>query len=137
MCRSCNNDSPSAEILYETFWKVLVEDDAGQLDQQKVMNELHDYHHVMEEASTVYCHITGDRMSKPLYWAHDVIAAADEELEKYREEAAAEALFDALEATDQDERVVEVVKSLGLTEQVEKIHRDREFYRNYHEQRKD
>jgi len=54
------------------FWKGIVYKD-GKLDEEQVMKELSDYSYVMQQVSMVYCEITDNRMSKPLYHADDVI----------------------------------------------------------------
>jgi len=58
---------------YEEFWKDLVEKD-GVVDMEAVKAELSDYHHVLQNVPEVYVAITGGRMSKPNYFARDVIA---------------------------------------------------------------
>jgi len=59
------------------YWEPLIFTD-GKMDEVKVWNELHDYRHVLNEVPLVYTHITGGRMSKPSYFASDVISEHDE-----------------------------------------------------------
>ena len=62
---------------YREFWKPLVEKD-GELDKDRVMRELHDFHFVIENVSKVYCELTGGRISKPNTSAEDVIAVVND-----------------------------------------------------------
>lgn len=57
----------------DEFWKELVYTD-GKLDEEKVLNELADFSFVIGEVPKVYCAITGGRLSKPNYYADQVIA---------------------------------------------------------------
>lgn len=63
----------TAEETYENFWKLIVEKD-GEVDMEQVKKELHDFHIVMNEVSKVYSHLTGGQLSKPHYYADDVIS---------------------------------------------------------------
>lgn len=67
---------------YKDFWADLVEDEQGNLDRDKVARELSDYHFVMGQVSQVYCWITNDRLSKPTYYARDVISVYEENVEQ-------------------------------------------------------
>jgi hypothetical protein len=71
---------------YRQFWQDLVETD-GVLDLDKVALELSDYSFVMDQVAVVYCEITDSRMSKPNYFARDVIAEADARIEEIVEQA--------------------------------------------------
>ena len=55
----------------------MVEDGNGNLDKDKVMRELFDYHICLEEVPKVYMAITGNQISKPYTDANYVIEAAD------------------------------------------------------------
>lgn len=74
-----------------TFWASIIAPN-GVLDEEQVHNELHDYWHMLQEVPRVYEYITCGRMSKPLYYAHDVLSVADECTEKFIREAVTEAL---------------------------------------------
>ena len=76
---------------YRQFWAGLVET-GGQLDLDKVARELHDYRHVIGQVPLVYDHITGGRLTKPNYFADDVIGAAIEYEQKGTDDAVAEEL---------------------------------------------
>ena len=67
--------------IYEEFWKPLIETD-GKLDMELLRKELYDFYIVIEEVSKVYCHITGNQISKPLTSADAVISVADEYYDK-------------------------------------------------------
>lgn len=62
---------------YQSFWKDLVETD-DVMDPEKVKAELYDFHFMMHEVPKVYCHITGNLLSKTMYYASTVIAQADD-----------------------------------------------------------
>lgn len=64
------------EKTYDDFWKPLVEKD-GALDLDAVKRELHDYCTFMRNAAEVYCHVTGNRISKVNTDPAAVIGEAD------------------------------------------------------------
>jgi hypothetical protein len=77
------------EQTFESFWKrILVK--KGELDMDQVKRELHDFKVMMDNVSQVYCHITGNRMSKPNYDASVVISVYEEEVQKMIQESRAE-----------------------------------------------
>ena len=65
------------KTLYEHFWKGIVEKD-GVLDMDAVMRELFDFHALMYNAAIVYCHVTGNRISKVNTDPDAVCAVADD-----------------------------------------------------------
>jgi hypothetical protein len=79
------------------FWAGVFDDIADKTDREKIEAELSDYHFVMQQVPDVYMHITGGKMSKCNYYAHAVIAEADEYSEKFTNEAADEARCKAIE----------------------------------------
>lgn len=74
-------NSESVNEIYEKFWKHLVEKD-GVLDIALVKNELFDFYKLIDNASEVYCHVTGSMLSKPGYDASTVIGRADDYTDK-------------------------------------------------------
>lgn len=66
------------ERVWDDFWAPLVTNEDGSLNLDQIKRELADWHFAMGEVAEVYCHVTGDALSKPSYFASDVIAAADE-----------------------------------------------------------
>jgi hypothetical protein len=74
------------QATYNDFWKDLVENEDGTLDRDKVMRELSDYHHLMQQATDVYSHVSGGRISKPNTMAFEVIAVADERIDEIVDE---------------------------------------------------
>jgi hypothetical protein len=62
---------------WETFWKDLVTT-KGRVDKAKLMRELADFSILMEEAASVYGHVTGGRITNVKVMATEVIAAATE-----------------------------------------------------------
>lgn len=67
--------------LFETFWKPIICNEDGSINMEQLKKELADFSYVMQEVPKVYCHITGDRLSKILYKAETVILAADRHYE--------------------------------------------------------
>lgn len=67
----------SPRELYDSFWKKLVETD-GELDLNKVANELSDYKVLLTQVPKVYMHVTGGKLSKPNYPAAAVIECAED-----------------------------------------------------------
>ena len=73
------------EKIWQDFWKPLVSDMDGCLNIRKLKEELADYHFVMQQVQKVYCHITGNMLSKPTYYAEVVINEADKYYENMYE----------------------------------------------------
>lgn len=65
-----------------------------------VMDELCDYYFILQQVPLVYCEVTGNRLSKPNYFASSVIDAYNDEREREIREAVEEAkkVWDAVEA---------------------------------------
>lgn len=74
------------EQVYDEFWKDIVENEDGTLNVDQVKRELADFHHMLAEVPLVYSHITGGELSKPNYYARDVISAAEEYISRCIEE---------------------------------------------------
>lgn len=72
----------SAVKKYNELWKQIVENQNGTLNKMQVMRELADYSMVMEYAAKVYCHVTGNKISKPNTLPNEVMNAADEHYEE-------------------------------------------------------
>ena len=49
-------------------------------ENREIKNDISDYEFIVEQVSKVYMHITGDKLSKPNYYADVVIAVADDEI---------------------------------------------------------
>ena len=56
----------------DEFWRPLVYKD-GKLDEEAVLNELADYRFLMQQASRVYCEVTGGVLSKTNYAAELIL----------------------------------------------------------------
>jgi hypothetical protein len=69
------------EQNYEEYWKELIEPD-GKLDMDALKRELYDYWVAIENVGEVYCHITGNRFSKPNTLASVMIDEADAHYER-------------------------------------------------------
>lgn len=65
------------ERVYREFWAPIVEAD-GRLDIEQVKRELYDFWQAMQMVPKVYCHITGNRVSKILTDSNVVCSLADE-----------------------------------------------------------
>lgn len=79
------------------FWKSIVCNADGTLNADHVWKELWDFYVVLHEVPKVYCHITGNRLSKPLYDADVVCEAADAHYESLYEDEKADAVLRELE----------------------------------------
>lgn len=108
---------------FEKFWRGIVLNEDGSLNVDQTKKELADFHFIMREVPKVYLHITGHRMSKPMYHAEAVIAEADDHLQELINEAVVEARSapsgveegeepDLLEAAMQGVLVVEALEDL-------------------------
>jgi len=69
---------PTAQEVYDEFWKELVENEDGTLNAEAVRNELSDYKFLIEQVPLVYDSVSGGRISKPNTYALEVINAANE-----------------------------------------------------------
>ncbi len=70
------------EKTFDEFWADLVLRSDGTLDVDQVKRELHDYRTLLHEVPLVYCHVTGNRISKPNTNASAVTSEADEYYER-------------------------------------------------------
>ncbi len=68
---------PSWEERFKTFWKPLLKTN-GKWDEKKISDELHDLVFIYEQVGEVYCHLTGNLLSKPMYYAGTIITAHDD-----------------------------------------------------------
>lgn len=69
--------SDEVEKVWREFWEPIVIKDS-QLDLEQIKKELYDFYCAMQEVPRVYCHITGNNLSKITYKAEVVIDAADD-----------------------------------------------------------
>ena len=65
----------TVEEVYQEFWVDIVGLDLN--DHEQVKKELCDFSQLMDNISKVYCHITGDQISKPLTDPDVVCSVAD------------------------------------------------------------
>lgn len=68
-----NREKRKEDKKIRDFWKDIVYT-KGKLSERKAMNELHDFYHCINEVPKVYEEITNGAMSKPNYYASDVLA---------------------------------------------------------------
>jgi len=68
----------SHEEVYDDFWKDIVENPDGTLNMDQLKRELAEWKFAMGEVAKVYCHVTGGQLSKPMYYAKDVIEFAED-----------------------------------------------------------
>jgi hypothetical protein len=80
------------EKTYDEFWKPMIENADGTVDMDAMKRELFDYCTLMHSAAEVYCHVTGNRISKTNTCASAVISEADARVES----AIADAIRDLL-----------------------------------------
>lgn len=65
------------EEEWKDFWLDILTTD-GKFDEKKIKDEIHDFAYVLREVPKVYSHITNGNMSKPNYWASEVISVSDD-----------------------------------------------------------
>lgn len=58
---------------FEKFWKPLLMKD-GKWDEENIKNELHDLAFVADQIGIIYCELTGNRLSKPMYSARTILS---------------------------------------------------------------
>lgn len=87
------------------FWLPIIAP-AGQVDAEKVLDELSDFSHVLNEVSSVYSSVTGGTLSKPMYYASAVIGVYENHVDDTVNEAVVDVLLDIAEDED-DERLLE------------------------------
>ena len=76
-----------SEKIFNEFWKDIVCNPDGSLNVEQVKKELADFNFIMDQIPKVYCHVTGDTLSKPMYYADSVIKCADDHLNDQIENA--------------------------------------------------
>jgi len=62
----------------DDFWLPFITNDAGELDREKILNELCDYRAMMDNYAEVLCHVTGGRISKQNTAVSDIKCVADD-----------------------------------------------------------
>ncbi len=72
----------------EDYWLPLLKT-GGQWDEQKIRAELHDLVFVANQVSALYDHVSGGKLSKPMYYADVIKAEFDDAVNKAYEEGAA------------------------------------------------
>ena len=88
-----------SEKIFNEFWKDIICNPDGSLNAEQVKKELADFHYIMDQVPKVYCHVTGDTLSKLMYEADTVINCADNHLNEQIENANKE-LTEELKVTD-------------------------------------
>lgn len=103
----------TVEEVYKDFWKPLVEID-GEINVEAVKNELHDFHHMLEEVPKVYMEVSGGRISKPNTYAFEVIGEFNNN--HWRKDTIQDDVRDILENADltAEEKLSEIVDYLEL-----------------------
>jgi len=66
------------EETFISFWQPIICNKSGEIDLDKLKQELHDYYLVIQEVTLVYDELTGGRISKPNADSVYVIQAAKE-----------------------------------------------------------
>jgi hypothetical protein len=84
-CKKCQSNIEKAKKELGEFWKSYLEDN-GTINKNKLILELCDYQFLMEQASKVYCEITGGILSKTYYTAEVILSYYDSNLQKILED---------------------------------------------------
>lgn len=82
------------EEVWDEFWAEICLNEDGSLNLDQVKRELAEWHFAMGQVAEVYLHVTDDALSKPLYYARDVIAVAEDVVQQRIEWAIADFLHD-------------------------------------------
>lgn len=69
------------EKAWEEIWKPLLYTD-GELDIKKIKNEMMDLIFIYQQVGEVYSELTGNMLSKPMYYAGTIIAEHERECEE-------------------------------------------------------
>lgn len=89
--RRCDDCQKEVDTKFDENWRSLLYPN-GELDVEEMKGDLNDYWTLMEEASSVYCHVTGGKISKTTTCASAVISEADNETQKMIDEAVKEVI---------------------------------------------
>lgn len=89
--------TPDEREAAREYWRDIIYTPDGALDEDAVLRELIDYKFILEQVPLVYDALTGGLLSKPTYYARDVISAAETYTEGVIVEARAEAFREAAE----------------------------------------
>lgn len=73
--------------VFNNFWREIVCNGDGSLNEEQVKKELYDFYVAMENVPKVYCHITGNTLSKINYTASAVISCYEEHVQRLINEA--------------------------------------------------
>jgi hypothetical protein len=84
------NNKQDYKETWNTFWVNICLNKDGSLNLDAIQRELHDYSVLMHNASIVYDHVTGGRLSKPNHKSENIIAEADDYLRRLVEECVEE-----------------------------------------------
>ncbi len=90
----------------DSFWLPIIQDKHGNISKKKVLRELSDFSFILEQIPLIYCHITGDKLSKPMYHASTVIQQADD----YYEEQHRDGMKDFLEDMETEGVITTAIK---------------------------
>jgi len=71
---------------YDEFWKEIVENPDGTINKEQLKKELEDFSFLMDQVPKIYCHITGNILSKLNYKAETVIQVSDEYQDRWHKE---------------------------------------------------
>jgi hypothetical protein len=78
-----STDEPEDYLeTFESFWKPLVCNEDGSLNEDSVKRELHDFRYLMRNASAVYEAVTGGQISDPSVMPKDVLREANKHMQR-------------------------------------------------------
>lgn len=80
--------------VFEEIWKPLLFT-KGKLDYKKVRTEMLDLIFIYKQVSTVYCEITGNKLSKPMYYADSILEEYNNQLNDSYENGYEDGQFEA------------------------------------------
>lgn len=92
------------------WWRDIIIHRDGNVSLEHVLQELHDYRFLIDQASEVYYTITCGTLSKTCYYAKDVISV----YERCSEDAAREIIAETLDRLDAGETTDDIRKDFEL-----------------------
>lgn len=106
--------SPDEVTELKAWWRDIIYNSDGSLNEEAILAELYDFRMVIREVPVVYDAITGGRMSKPNYFARDVLQQHESYLEELITDARREAVEEALAMIEAGSTPQEVLKEFPL-----------------------
>lgn len=108
-------DIEKEQLIKESneFWESVFSEDYP-FNKENAYKELSDFYFILEQVPKVYCAVTGDRLSKPMYPAKIVIEAYEEDLNKICNDRLKEEMqyiLEDIEECENKDEIMELIKN--------------------------